>query len=143
MTGTRFRLRLAMEVMARRVESHLRRHARAGSGPPWFAAATKMPTEQAWRRCMIAFLAVFFGGLGSIYAFVLAVDPYDTGRFPTPLRSRVSARQGLFETGQRTGSASRGRDLRFNAALFGDSRTQLLDPAKLSEATGLSFVQLT
>jgi hypothetical protein len=102
-----------------------------------------MPTEQAWRRCVIAFLTVFFGGLGSIYAFVLAVDPYDTGRFPTLLHSGVSAGQSLFEMGQRRGSASRGRDPRFNAALFGNSRTQLLDPAKLSEATGLSFVQLT
>jgi len=113
------------------------------SGLPWFAAATKMPTEHAWRRCAIAFLAVFFGGLGSIYAFVLVVDPYDTGRFPTPLHSGVAAGRGLFETGQRTGSASRGRDPRFNAAVFGNSRAQLLDPAKLSQATGLSFVQLT
>jgi hypothetical protein len=99
--------------------------------------------ERAWRRCAIAFLVVLLGGLGSIYAFLLLVDPYDTGRFPTPLAPGVFAGQGLFETGQRTGSASRGRDPRFNAAVFGDSRTQLLDPAKLSEATGLSFVQLT
>jgi hypothetical protein len=113
------------------------------SGAPWFAAAKKMPPEHAWRRCAIAFLAVFFGGLGSVYAFLLLVDPYDTGRFPTPLQPGVFAGHGLFETGQRTGNASRGRDPRFNAAIFGDSRAQLLDPAKLSEATGLSFVQLT
>jgi hypothetical protein len=110
----------------------------------WFAAAKiKVPLERAWRRCAIAFLVAFLGGLGSIYAFLLLVDPYDTGRFPTPLAPGVFAGQGLFETGQRTGNASRGRDPRFNAAIFGDSRTQLLDPAKLSEATGLSFVQLT
>jgi hypothetical protein len=59
------------------------------------------------------------------------------------VRPGVFAGQGLFETGQRTGNASRGRDPRFNAAIFGNSRAQLLDPAKLSEATGLSFVQLT
>jgi hypothetical protein len=113
-------------------------------GAPWFAAAKMtVPLEHAWRRCAIAFLAVFFGGLGSIYAFLVVVDPYDTGRFPTPLLPGVFAGQGLFETGQRTGNASRGRDPRFNAAIFGDSRAQLLDPAKLSEATGLSFVQLT
>jgi hypothetical protein len=113
------------------------------SGAPWFAAATIKPLEHAWRRCAIAFLAMFFGGLGSIYAFVLLVDPYDTGRFPTLLRPGVFAGKGLFETGQRTGNASRGREPRFNAAIFGNSRAQLLDPAKLSEATGLSFVQLT
>jgi hypothetical protein len=96
-----------------------------------------MPLEHAWRRCAIAFLAVFFGGLGSIYAFLLLVDPYDTGRFATPLRPGVS------DTGQRTANASRGRDPGFNAAIFGNSRAQLLDPAKLSEATELNFVQLT
>jgi hypothetical protein len=113
-------------------------------GAPWFAAAKiKVPLEHAWRRCAIAFLAVFLGGLGSLYAFVLVVDPYDTGRFPTPLHSGVFSGRGQFETGQRTGNASRGRDPRFNAAVFGNSRAQLLDPAKLSAATGLSFVQLT
>lgn len=114
------------------------------AGAPWLAAAKiKVPLEHAWRRCAIAFLTVFFGGIGSIYAFLLLVDPYDTGRFPTPLPRGVFAGEGQFETGQRTGSASRGRDPRFNAAIFGDSRAQLLDPAKLSTATGLSFVQLT
>ena len=113
------------------------------TGAPWFSAATKLPTEHAWRRCAIAFLTVFFGGLGAIYSFLLVVDPYDTGRLPTPLPTGVFSGQGLFETGQRTGSASRGRDPRFNAAVFGNSRAQLLDPAKLSDATGLSFVQLS
>jgi hypothetical protein len=97
------------------------------AGAPWFAAAAKMPVPQAWRRCAVAFLAAFFGGLGSLYAFVLLVDPYDTGRFPTPMPTGVFAGQGRFETGQRTGSASRGRDPRFNAAIFGNSRAQLFD----------------
>jgi len=95
------------------------------------------PQQQVWRRFVIIFLSVFFGGLGSIYAFLLVVDPYDTGRFPTPLRA------GVFDGGSRTANASRGRDPSFNAAVFGNSRGQLLDPAKLSEATGSSFVQLT
>jgi hypothetical protein len=104
---------------------------------PSFAAAATIPIEHAWWRCAMAFLAVFFGGLGSIYAFLLLVDPYDTGRFPTLLRP------GVADTGQRTANASRGRDPQFDAAVFGNSRAQLLDPAKLSQATGLNFVQLT
>jgi len=107
-------------------------------GARWFTTPKiSVPLEQAWRRCAIAFLAVFSGGLGSIYVFLLLADPYDTGRFPTPLPP------GIVDNELRTASASRGRDLRFDAAIFGNSRGQLLDPARLSEATALSFVQLT
>jgi hypothetical protein len=101
------------------------------------AAAAETPIAQAWRRCAVAFMAVFFGGLGLIYFFLLLVDPYDTGRLPTPFKP------GVVDTERRTASASRGRDPRFNAAIFGNSRAQMLDPAKLSVATGLSFVSLT
>jgi hypothetical protein len=94
------------------------------------------PTEQAYRRCAIAFLAVFFGGIGLIYTFLLAVDPWDTGRFPTPMPGGVS------DIERRTATASRGRDLRFDSAIFGNSRTYSLDPVRLSQATGYSFVSL-
>jgi hypothetical protein len=101
------------------------------------SAATKLsPIERAYRRCAIAFLTVFFGGIGLIYTFLLVVDPWDTGRFPTPLPT------GVFDIERRTATASRGRDPRFNAAIFGNSRTFSLDPEKLSKATGYSFVSL-
>ncbi len=100
-------------------------------------AVTQTPLERAWRRCAIAFLTVFFGGIGLIYAFLLVADPYDTGRLPTPLPT------GVVDIERRTASASRGRDPRFNAAIFGNSRSQMLDPAKLSQATGFSFVSLS
>jgi hypothetical protein len=104
--------------------------------PPFAVAKATAPPERAWRRCAIAFLAVVFGGIGSIYAFLLIVDPYDSGRFPTPLPT------GIVDLERRTAAASRGRDPRFNAAIFGNSRSYMLDPARLSEATGLSFVSL-
>jgi hypothetical protein len=106
----------------------------ADKGAP--AAATLSEVEQAYRRCAIAFLTVFFGGIGLIYAFLLVVDPWDTGRFPTPMPP------GVVDIERRTATASRGRDERFNAAIFGNSRTFSLDPEKLSTATGLSFVSL-
>ena len=109
----------------------------AGVASSAAAAAVAVPLRRAWRRFAVTFLAVFFGGIGSIYAFLLLVDPYDTGRFPTPMNP------GIVDTGPRTANASRGRDPRFNAAVFGNSRAQMLDPAKMSETTGLSFVQLT
>jgi hypothetical protein len=79
---------------------------------------------------------VFFGGIGLIYVFLLVVDPWDTGRFPTPMAP------GVVDIERRTAAASRGRDPRFNAAIFGNSRTFSLDPEKISQATGLSFVSL-
>jgi hypothetical protein len=100
------------------------------------AAATLLPTERAYRRCAMAFLTVFFGGIGLIYAFLLVVDPWDTGRFPSPMPA------GVVDENRRTAMASRGRDSGFDAAIVGNSRTFLLDPETLSKATGLSFVSL-
>jgi hypothetical protein len=94
------------------------------------------PIERAYRRCAIAFLTVFFGGIGLTYAFLLLADPWDTGRFPTPLPGGVS------DIERSTATASRARDPRFNAAIVGNSRTYLLEPEKLSNATGYSFVSL-
>ena len=110
-----------------------RRHWRAGGDK---GHGKISPLERAYRRCAIAFLTVFFGGIALIYAFLLVTDPYDTGRFPTPLPPGVS------DIERRTATASRGRDPRFNAAIFGNSRTFTLDPERLSQATGLSFVSL-
>lgn len=101
---------------------------------PQVAALT--PLERAYRRCAFAFLAVFFGGVSLIYAFLVVVDPWDTGRFASPMPS------GVNDIERRTATASRGRDPRFNAAIVGNSRTFSLDPEKLSKATGYSFVSL-
>lgn len=91
----------------------------------------------AWRRFAVTFLSTLFGGLGAIYAFLLVIDPYDTGRFPTFMKP------GVADEGARTGSASRGHDPQFDAAIFGNSRGHLLDPVRLSQGTGANFVQLT
>jgi hypothetical protein len=97
----------------------------------------KPPPEHVWRRFAVLFLALFGGGIALVYVALLVIDPYDTGRFPTFMRP------GVVDSGQRTSNASHGRDPRFDAAVIGNSRGQMLDPAKLSELTGLSFVQLT
>jgi hypothetical protein len=97
----------------------------------------KPVAPHVWRRFAILFLALFGGGMGLVYAALLVIDPYDTGRFPTFMKP------GVVDSGQRTSNASHGRNPRFNAAVIGNSRGQMLDPARLSELTGLSFVQLT
>jgi hypothetical protein len=90
-----------------------------------------------WRGFAALFLMVFVGGSALIGLLILAIDPYDSGRFPS------LGLTGIVDQNPRTASVSRGRDARFNAAIIGNSHGQLLSPARLDEATGLRFVQLT
>ena len=88
----------------------------------------------AWIK---TFVATLVGTCALLYLFLVATDPFDTGRFPSfPIA-------GIHDRGPRTADASLARDPRFNAAIFGNSTGQLLEPARLSGTTGLSFVQLT
>jgi hypothetical protein len=93
--------------------------------------------EDAWRSCVMRFLAAVVAVLALTLAFVILIDPYDSGRFPSLGISGVS------DTNQRTEYVSLGRSDRFDAAIFSDSHGQLLDPDRLTQATGLSFVQLS
>jgi hypothetical protein len=75
--------------------------------------------------------------LAADLAAMALIDPYDTGYFP----SLIGA--GVVDDNDVTGIAGRGRNNRFDAAIFGNSHGLLIDPGRLSSATGLSFVQLT
>ena len=68
--------------------------------------------EVAWRSFVLTFLLVLAGGLAVLYALIIAVDPYDTGRFPTFMPPGVS------DVNQQTANASSGRNPIFNAAVF-------------------------
>jgi hypothetical protein len=92
---------------------------------------------RSWRGFVRTFVGVFFGAVAIVYAVIILVDPYDIGFFPSILGS------GVADLNQQTNSVSRGRDSRFNAAVFGNSHGQLLNPELLSQATGLRFIQLT
>jgi len=93
-------------------------------------------SEAVWRGYALRLVAVFLATLAVVFAFIVAVDPYDSGRFPS------IGLVGISDTSQRTANVSLGRSQHFNAAIFGNSHGQLLDPARLTEQTGLSFVQL-
>src|SRR4029079_17645509 len=67
---------------------------------------------------------------------MIAVDPYDTGKLGWLGIDGVDDRDTL------TATASRARDSQFDSAIVGNSTAQMLDPAELSRATGLRFVQL-
>lgn len=90
-----------------------------------------------WRGFAGLFLGAFVGGGALICALILAVDPYDSGRFPS---FNIA---GIVDANPRTANVSRGRDARFDAAVIGNSHGQLLSPARLDRTTGLRFVQLT
>jgi hypothetical protein len=83
------------------------------------------------------FGGVFFGLGTLLFALLLMIDPYDTGRFPS------FGLAGVRDRSMRTADASRGRDPRFNAAVVGNSTAQILNPYRLSELTGLRFIQLS
>jgi hypothetical protein len=91
---------------------------------------------RVWRRCLAAGMGTLATGACMILALMLAVDPYDSGRFGWLGITGVNDRNAT------TANVSRARDPQFDAAIFGNSTGQLLEPARLSRATGLRFVQL-
>jgi hypothetical protein len=72
-----------------------------------------------------------------IFALVLIVDPYDSGRVG------ILGIEGVVDASPRTANASRARDQNFDSAVIGNSTGQLLKPSELSRLTGGRFVQLT
>ena len=95
------------------------------------------PSSSArWRDFALTLCISAAVALALNLAAVIILDPYDTGRFLARASSGVTAQ------GPRTANASRARDPRFDAAIFGNSHVQLLEPARLDSATGFSFVSL-
>jgi hypothetical protein len=91
----------------------------------------------AWRHWLVVFCGAFFGIAALLFAFLVLVDPYDTGRFPS------FGIVGVLDRSPRTAHASFGRDPQFTASVIGNSSGQLIDPTRLSQGTGLRFTQLT
>jgi hypothetical protein len=100
-------------------------------------SSSEASARAGWVRWLAVFAMTLAGGLAALYLLLALVDPYETRRFPSLGIS------GIVDESPRTANASRGSDPRFNAAVLGTSTGQLLDPRRLSTATGLRFVQLT
>jgi hypothetical protein len=90
-----------------------------------------------WGRCLVAFLGALGLGALLVLAVMIAVDPYDSGRFG------LLGIVGVADSTEVTANASRARDPQFDSAIFGNSTGQRVNPAELSQATGHHFVQLT
>ncbi|MFZ0065745.1 MAG: hypothetical protein WAK90_06215 [Pseudolabrys sp.] len=99
--------------------------------------STSSSDSQTWGRWLATFVCMSALGACVIFALVILVDPYDSGRFG------FIGIKGIRDESPRTANASRGRDPQFSAAVFGNSTGQLLKPAELSQATAVTFVQLT
>ncbi len=90
-----------------------------------------------WAGFARLFLCVAVGLFAGFLALAYLIDPYDSGR------STLFSVGAVRPQGPRTAAASRGRDPAFTGAIFGNSRIQLIDPTRLSAATGIPFVQLS
>jgi hypothetical protein len=90
-----------------------------------------------WGRWLATFLTALALGAAAVFAFVLIVDPYDSGRVG------LTGIKGVRDASPRTANASRARDPQFDSAVFGNSTGQLVKPEELSRLTGNRFVQLT
>ena len=91
----------------------------------------------AWGRWLGVFVGALALGAGLVFALVLVVDPYDSGRVG------LTGIKGVNDASPRTANASRARDPQFDSAIIGNSTGQMIKPSELSRLTGLRFVQLT
>jgi hypothetical protein len=97
--------------------------------------STSDPSDD-WSGSLRACLGALAIGAVLLFAVMIAVDPYDSGKFGWLGIAGVDDRDTV------TATASRARDPQFDSAIIGNSTAQMLNPAKLSQATGLRFVQL-
>jgi hypothetical protein len=96
---------------------------------------TDSEDDIGWKRCLVAGASAFGISALLLFAMLALVDPYDSGRGWLGI-------DGVDDRNTYTSAASRARDPQFDAAIIGNSTAQPLNPADLSRATGLRFVQL-
>lgn len=90
-----------------------------------------------WRQFLATFCAASILVGAVLLAFVVIVDPYDTGRF-TPLRV-----YGMPKNSTSLVTASLARDPAIDGAIVGNSTIQLLNPRRLQSLTGEKLAQLS
>jgi hypothetical protein len=81
-------------------------------------------------------MGALIGAAMLVLALMVFVDPYDSGKLG------LLGIDGVDNRLTQITAASRARDPNFNAAILGNSTAQMIEPAELSNATGLRFVQL-
>jgi hypothetical protein len=89
-----------------------------------------------WGRCLMVCFGTLAFGAALIILAMIAVDPYDSGRFGW------LGIKGASDGNPRVANASRAHDPQFDSAVIGDSTAMPLRPAELSHMTGARFVKL-
>ncbi|MFC7396635.1 hypothetical protein ACFQU1_05445 [Chelatococcus sp. GCM10030263] len=108
----------------------------AGRSPTTGRGASLGGQARTWWRFAVTFLGTSFAVACGFLLIAFLVDPFDSGRSPLQLA------EGVPEQINRFANASRARDPAFRAAIFGNSRIQLIEPAVLTAGTGIPFVSL-
>jgi hypothetical protein len=93
-------------------------------------------SSPGWTRCLTACVGTLALGALLLFAFMIMVDPYDSGKFG------LLGISGVNDRDSHTAVASHARDANFDSAVIGNSTALMLDPDELSRATGRRFVQL-
>jgi hypothetical protein len=99
-------------------------------------SSTSISERRHWRRLLWRYAASTLIVGAAVVGLLLALDPYDTGRF-----SLLPA-HGVANFGQRLAFASVARRPDVDTAILGNSTIQLIDPARLSRLTGRTVVSL-
>ena len=92
--------------------------------------------RRAWAATLRLYAAASVVLAASVAAALVALDPYDTGRLA------LITGYGVPQVGQRLANASLARQADALGAVIGNSTIQLVDPARLTAATGVRFVSL-
>jgi hypothetical protein len=97
---------------------------------------SSISASSRWRRVLARYAAGVLGLGALVAAGLLALDPYDSGRFA------LFGEHGVPQLGERLTHASLGRRGGLDTAIIGNSTLQLIAPARLAAATGRQVVQL-
>jgi hypothetical protein len=90
-----------------------------------------------WREWLLTLLVVSLGGTACLYAAVVLLDPFATGRLTPAAHFDVTTEKRMFA------HVGRVRNPAFDAAVIGNSRGFALETGRLSAASGRTFTHLT
>jgi hypothetical protein len=99
-------------------------------------SSTSISEPHPWRRALWRYAAFCLGFAIVLTAALVSLDPYDTGRFS------VLDGYGVANFGPRFTAVSLAREPTLEAAILGNSTSEMLDPTRLTTLTGLRFVSL-
>jgi hypothetical protein len=99
-------------------------------------AAAEDESRRQWRNWLCALLSLAAGCSVLLYAAVVLIDPFSTGRFS------LTQRIDFTTSNSRLANAGLVRDLQFDGAILGDSTAFALDPVRIAGTSKWRIAQL-